>query len=66
MRQAKDISKLYSYRDMLAGLVIANDNYAPIFLRVEDEIAAAEAYIAAKGTGDVLARARAIARQKAI
>ncbi len=67
MGQDEDIQELYSFRDMLAKLVIANDNYAPIFLRIEDEITRAEACIAAKRAGNVLEQARAIAaRQRAI
>lgn len=45
----------------VAGLVVADPVYAPIFLRLEADIADAEAMM----SEDVIARARAIARQSA-
>ena len=46
----------------VAALVVADPVYAPIFTRLEAEIADAEAAL----SGDVIARARAVARQRAI
>lgn len=60
MKQAEDLTKLCQYRDKLAALVVDNAAYAPVFIRIEDEIAAAEAFIAANDVNDLLARARAI------
>ena len=46
----------------MAKLVLDNPVYVPIFQRIEEEIAHAEAAT----SGDALARARAIARQIAM
>ncbi len=56
-----DLQRLYAARDKLAKLVLADPVYSPIFQRIEEEIALAEAAT----HGDALARARAIARQMA-
>lgn len=62
-----DLPKLYIYRDKLAELVVQNDSYAPIFLRIEQIITTLEAEQAAHDAKDMLARARAIAsRQNAM
>lgn len=67
MRSLDDLPKLYIYRDKLAELVVQNDYFSPLFLRIEQEITTMEAERAAHDAKDVLARARAIAsRQKAI
>lgn len=67
MRSLDDLAKLYVYRDKLAELVVKNDNFSPVFLRIEQEITALEAERAARDAKDVLSRARAIAsRQKAM
>ncbi|MBR9893814.1 hypothetical protein GYB14_19135 [bacterium] len=51
-----DLSRLHRARDKVARLVVADPAYAPIFQRLELEIAEAEA------AGDILARARAVAQ----
>ena len=64
MRPAATIAELERLRRAhakVAKLVVADPIYAPIFTRLEAEIADAEAMLA----GDVIARARAIARQSA-
>lgn len=50
------LDRLYAARATVAALVVEDDVYAPIFLRLESEIAAEEA------RGDPIARARAIAQ----
>lgn len=64
MGQDADINELYSFRELLAKLVVANENYAPIFLRIEDEIAVEERRLAAERAGSVLEQARAIAARQ--
>ncbi|WP_110807484.1 hypothetical protein [Rhodobacter viridis] len=67
MRSLDDLAKLYIYRDKLAELVIHNESFSPVFLRVEQEIASLEEEKAAHDAQNVVARARAIAsRQKAM
>ncbi len=56
-----DIERLRRAHATLAKLVVADSVYVPTFLRLEAEIADAEAML----SGDVLARARAVARQSA-
>lgn len=58
--RVSDLKKLYGYREKLAVLVVNNSVYAPIFLRVENEIAAAEALSAVCDADNLLDRARAI------
>lgn len=57
-----ELDRLRSALGAVAELVTQNPVYAPIFLRLEEEIAIEEA----RQQNDVLARARAIARQKAM
>lgn len=67
MRSLDDLPKLYIHRDKLAELVIQNENFSPIFLRVEQEIVSLEEEKAAHDAQNAVARARAIAsRQKAM
>lgn len=67
MKQAHDLAKLKAYRDKLARLVIENKDYSPVFLRVEQEIAAGEQFLAVQSSDDLLAHARLIAgNQRAI
>lgn len=61
MYQAKYLKQMYKWRLEAANLLSENQLYAPIFLRLERDIAAAEAYIAAHASDDPLTRARAIA-----
>lgn len=56
-----ELERLRKAHAKVARLVVADPVYAPIFTRLEAEIADAEAMLA----GDVIARARAIARQSA-
>lgn len=56
-----ELERLRRAHATLAKLVVADSIYVPTFLRLEREIADAEAI----RSGDVLARARAIARQSA-
>nr|WP_306266481.1 hypothetical protein [Pararhizobium sp. IMCC3301] len=56
-----DLERLRDALEFVAKLVVADPVYAPIFVRLENEIADEEALIA----GDVVARARAVARQNA-
>lgn len=56
---ATDLQRLHAARETMAKLVLDNPVYVPIFQRIEEEIAHAEAAT----SGDALARARAIARQ---
>ena len=56
-----ELERLRRAHAKVARLVVADPVYAPIFLRLEAEIADAEAM----QSGDVMARARAIARQMA-
>jgi len=51
-----DLLRLHRARDKVARLVVADPVYAPIFARLEAEIAEAEA------AGDIVARARAVAQ----
>lgn len=62
MKQVEDIAKLKQFRSKLAKLMLSNESYAPIFLRVEQEITFIEEYLAATSTDDLLELARAIAR----
>ena len=50
------LARLHRARDKVAKMVVADAAYAPIFQRLEAEIAEAEA------AGDVIARARAVAQ----
>lgn len=52
-----DLLRLHRARDKVARMVVADPAYAPIFQRIEAEIAEAEA------AGDILARARAVAQK---
>lgn len=52
-----DLSRLHRARDKVARLVVADPVYAPIFQRLESEIAEAEA------AEDIVARARAVAQK---
>lgn len=56
-----DLDRLRKAHAKVARLVVADPVYSPIFLRLEAEIADAEALL----SGDILARARAVARQSA-
>lgn len=56
-----DLERLRRAHAKVARLVVADPVYAPIFIRLEAEIADAEAML----SGDILARARAVARQSA-
>lgn len=56
-----DLERLRAALDTVAKLVVANPVYAPIFSRLEAEIAQEEALLA----NDVVARARVIAAQNA-
>jgi hypothetical protein len=56
-----DLERLRAALGIVAKLVVANPVYAPIFRRLEAEIAQEEALLA----NDVVARARAIAAQNA-
>lgn len=51
-----DLLRLHRARDKVARLVVADPVYAPIFARLEAEIAEAEA------ADDIVARARAVAQ----
>jgi hypothetical protein len=62
MNRVADIAKLKQFRAELAKLMLSNESYAPIFLRLEQEIEFIEEYLAAKAANDLLERARAIAR----
>ena len=67
MRSTSDLEKLYGHRRKLAELVVHNEAFGPVFIRVEQEILSLEQDLAAKEANDVLARARAIvSRQKAM
>ena len=55
----KDLDRLRRLRDALAERLMEQPVYSPIFLKVDREIALAEA----AASDDTLARARAIARQ---
>jgi len=52
-----DLPRLLRARDKVARLVVADPVYAPIFQRLESEIAEAEA------AEDIVARARAVAQK---
>jgi hypothetical protein len=56
-----ELERLRKAHAKVARLVVADPAYSPIFLRLEAEIADAESML----SGDVLARARAVARQSA-
>ena len=56
-----DLERLRRAHAKVARLVVADPVYSPIFLRLEAEIADAEAML----SGDILARVRAVARQSA-
>ncbi len=56
-----ELERLRRAHAKVAKLVVADSVYAPIFARLEAEIADAEAML----SGDIIARARAIARQSA-
>ncbi len=56
-----DLERLRAALDTVAKLVVADPVYAPIFRRLEAEIAQEEALLA----NDVVARARAVAAQNA-
>ena len=56
-----DLDRLRKAHAKVARLVVADSVYVPIFLRLEAEIADAESML----SGDILARARAVARQSA-
>lgn len=56
-----DLERLRAALEMCAELVVADPVYAPIFRRLEAEIAQEEAFLA----NDVVARARAVAAQSA-
>ena len=56
-----DLERLRAALKTVAKLVVANPVYAPIFSRLEAEIAQEEALLA----NDVVARARAVAAQNA-
>lgn len=67
MKQADDLTRLYTYRNKLAQLVVENEAYGPIFLRIEKEIAIGEKLLAVQASNDMLAHARLIAAgQRAI
>tara|TARA_R110002124_G_scaffold118214_2_gene275502 strand:+ start:46 stop:255 length:210 start_codon:yes stop_codon:yes gene_type:complete len=51
-----DLLRLHKARDKVAKLVVADAAYAPIFQRLDAEIAEAEA------ADDIVARARAVAQ----
>ncbi len=51
-----DLLRLHRARDKVAKLVVADPAYAPIFQRLDAEIAEAEA------ADDIVARARAVAQ----
>ncbi|MCM2562495.1 hypothetical protein M8756_10080 [Lutimaribacter sp. EGI FJ00015] len=51
-----DLLRLHRARDKVARMVVADPAYAPIFQRIEAEIAEAEAM------DDIVARARAVAQ----
>jgi len=57
----RDLDRLCRARAKVALLVVADPVYAPIFKRLENEIADLEAM----QSDDVIARARAVARQMA-
>lgn len=54
-----NLLRLHRARDKVARLVVADAVYAPIFQRLEAEIAEAEA----EAAEDVVARARAVAQK---
>ena len=56
-----DLERLRRAHAKVARLVVVDSVYVPIFLRLEAEIADAESML----SGDILARARAVARQSA-
>jgi hypothetical protein len=56
-----DLERLRAALETVAKLVVADPVYAPIFTRLEAEIAQEEALLA----NDVVARARAVAAQNA-
>lgn len=56
-----DLERLRAALDTVAKLVVADPVYAPIFSRLEAEIAQEEAFL----VNDVVARARAVAAQNA-
>lgn len=60
-RGASDLDRLRAAREIVAGLVLHDAVYAPIFMRLDDEIAAEEAAL----SQDVVARARALLRHRA-
>lgn len=51
------LARLHRARDKVANMVVADPVFAPIFQRLEAEIAEAEA------AGDLVARARAVAQK---
>lgn len=53
---SSDLLRLHRARDKVAKLVVADPAYAPIFQRLDAEIAEAEA------ADDIVARARAVAQ----
>lgn len=57
-----ELDRLRRALDTVAQLVLDDPVYAPLFVRLEKEIAIEEARL----SNDVLERARAVARQKAI
>lgn len=61
MKQADDLKNLCQYRDKLAKLVVENGAYAPIFVRIEQEIATGEQFHTSQAGDDPLALARLIA-----
>ncbi|MDE3078861.1 MAG: hypothetical protein KGI94_02365 [Paracoccaceae bacterium] len=60
-RGASDLDRLRAARETVAALVLRDPVYAPIFKRLDDEIAAEEAAL----SQDVVARARALLRHRA-
>lgn len=63
MRSIDDLEFLYVYRQKLAELLVENETYSPIFLRLDSEISSLEEEKAARDAGDAIERARAIARR---
>ena len=55
------LERLRKAHAKVARMVVDDPTYSPIFTRLESEIADAEAAL----SGDVIARARAVARQRA-
>jgi hypothetical protein len=58
---ATDLERLRGAHNVVAKLVVADPAFAPVFRRLEDEIALEEALAA----DDVVARARAVVAQSA-